>query len=86
MRFGAAEFLPMCNARFGKRNRACATRDFFFADETIHEVFVVPNFISEGYFTQTVIPARAGAGRARSRRERTDRFGFIANRWGTIRS
>jgi sirohydrochlorin cobaltochelatase len=28
----------------------------FFSDETIREVFVVPNFISEGYFTQTVIP------------------------------
>lgn len=28
----------------------------FFADPEIHEVFVVPNFISEGYFTQTVIP------------------------------
>jgi sirohydrochlorin cobaltochelatase len=29
---------------------------FFFADENIREVFVVPNFISEGYFTETVIP------------------------------
>ncbi len=29
---------------------------FFFRDATIREVFVVPNFISEGYFTQTVIP------------------------------
>jgi sirohydrochlorin cobaltochelatase len=29
---------------------------FFFADERINEVFVVPNFISEGYFTETVIP------------------------------
>src|SRR3982751_2438959 len=28
----------------------------FFQDRTIREVFVVPNFISEGYFTQTVIP------------------------------
>jgi sirohydrochlorin cobaltochelatase len=28
----------------------------FFADPEIREVFVVPNFISEGYFTQTVIP------------------------------
>ena len=31
-------------------------RGFFFPDDTIGEVFVVPNFISEGYFTQTVIP------------------------------
>ena len=28
----------------------------FFRDETIREVYVVPNFISEGYFTRTVIP------------------------------
>ncbi|MBA3272604.1 MAG: cobalamin biosynthesis protein CbiX [Chthoniobacterales bacterium] len=28
----------------------------FFRDRSIREVFVVPNFISEGYFTQTVIP------------------------------
>ena len=29
---------------------------FLFDPESIHEVFVVPNFISEGYFTQTVVP------------------------------
>jgi sirohydrochlorin cobaltochelatase len=29
---------------------------FLFDPEVIHEVYVVPNFISEGYFTQTVIP------------------------------
>jgi sirohydrochlorin cobaltochelatase len=29
---------------------------FFFRDPAIHEVYVVPNFISEGYFTRTVIP------------------------------
>src|SRR2546430_17327421 len=28
----------------------------FFRDPAIREVYVVPNFISEGYFTQTVIP------------------------------
>ena len=28
----------------------------FFPDETIRDVYVVPNFISEGYFTRTVIP------------------------------
>src|SRR4030095_6943640 len=28
----------------------------FFDEPEIHEVYVVPNFISEGYFTQTVIP------------------------------
>ncbi len=29
---------------------------FLFPDRGIREVYVVPNFISEGYFTQTVIP------------------------------
>jgi len=29
---------------------------FLFDEPDIHEVYVVPNFISEGYFTQTVIP------------------------------
>ena len=28
----------------------------YFADETIRDVYVVPNFISEGYFTRTVVP------------------------------
>ncbi len=28
----------------------------FFSDPEIHDVFVVPNFISEGYFTQKIIP------------------------------
>ena len=29
---------------------------FLFDPELVHDVYVVPNFISEGYFTQTVIP------------------------------
>jgi sirohydrochlorin cobaltochelatase len=29
---------------------------YFFRDPTIREIYVVPNFISEGYFTRTVIP------------------------------
>src|SRR5256714_6284171 len=29
---------------------------FFFRDPEIREVYVVPNFISEGYFTRSVIP------------------------------
>src|SRR2546427_5185767 len=41
---------------FWKEEPSLRDAQFFFADETIHEVFVVPNFISEGYFTQTVIP------------------------------
>ena len=29
---------------------------FLFDPESIREIYVVPNFISEGYFTQTVVP------------------------------
>jgi sirohydrochlorin cobaltochelatase len=29
---------------------------FLFEPEAVREVYVVPNFISEGYFTQTVVP------------------------------
>jgi sirohydrochlorin cobaltochelatase len=41
---------------FWKEEPSLRDARFFFADETMREVFVVPNFISEGYFTQTVIP------------------------------
>src|SRR5947208_16599304 len=41
---------------FWKEEPSLREARFFFADQAIREVFVVPNFISEGYFTQTVIP------------------------------
>src|SRR6476619_6639997 len=41
---------------FWKEEPSLRDARFFFRDEKIREVFVVPNFISEGYFTQTVIP------------------------------
>jgi sirohydrochlorin cobaltochelatase len=41
---------------FWKEEPSLRDARFFFADEKMREVFVVPNFISEGYFTQTVIP------------------------------
>jgi sirohydrochlorin cobaltochelatase len=41
---------------FWKEEPSLRDARFFFADRTTREVFVVPNFISEGYFTQTVIP------------------------------
>lgn len=41
---------------FWKEEPSLRDARFFFADGAIREVFVVPNFISEGYFTQTVIP------------------------------
>lgn len=33
---------------------------FFFSEPAVEDVYVVPNFISEGYFTQTVIPRELG--------------------------
>ncbi len=41
---------------FWKEEPSLRDARLFFDDEAIGEVFVVPNFISEGYFTQTVIP------------------------------
>ena len=41
---------------FWKEEPSLRDARFLFDPESIHKVFVVPNFISEGYFTQTVIP------------------------------
>jgi sirohydrochlorin cobaltochelatase len=41
---------------FWKEEPSLRDAIFLFDPETIREVYVVPNFISEGYFTETVIP------------------------------
>ena len=41
---------------FWKEEPSLRDAMFLFNPETIREVCVVPNFISEGYFTQTVVP------------------------------
>ena len=41
---------------FWKEEPSLRDAQFLFDPESIREVCVVPNFISEGYFTQTVIP------------------------------
>jgi sirohydrochlorin cobaltochelatase len=41
---------------FWKEEPSLRDAKFLFDPKSIHEVCVVPNFISEGYFTQTVIP------------------------------
>src|SRR5437773_931373 len=41
---------------FWKEEPSLRDARFLFDPEAIREVYVVPNFISEGYFTQTVIP------------------------------
>jgi sirohydrochlorin cobaltochelatase len=48
--FGAVE------CAFWKEEPSLRDALFIFDPETIGEVYVVPNFISEGYFTETVIP------------------------------
>src|SRR5206468_6362224 len=41
---------------FWKEEPSLLDAIFLFDPEVIREVYVVPNFISEGYFTQTVVP------------------------------
>ena len=41
---------------FWKEEPSLRDAIFVFNPESIREVYVVPNFISEGYFTQTVVP------------------------------
>ena len=41
---------------FWKEEPSLRDATFLFDPESIRKVYVVPNFISEGYFTQTVVP------------------------------
>ncbi|PYK32119.1 MAG: cobalamin biosynthesis protein CbiX, partial [Verrucomicrobia bacterium] len=41
---------------FWKEEPSLRDAIFLLDPESLREVYVVPNFISEGYFTQTVIP------------------------------
>jgi sirohydrochlorin cobaltochelatase len=41
---------------FWKEEPSLRDAIFLFEDPAIREIYVVPNFISEGYFTETVIP------------------------------
>ncbi|MDQ2867730.1 MAG: cobalamin biosynthesis protein CbiX [Verrucomicrobiota bacterium] len=41
---------------FWKEEPSLRDARFLFQDAEVRDVFVVPNFISEGYFTQTIIP------------------------------
>jgi sirohydrochlorin cobaltochelatase len=54
---------------FWKEEPSLRDARFLFDPETIREVYVVPNFISEGYFTQTVIPRELELEGAVTRRE-----------------
>jgi sirohydrochlorin cobaltochelatase len=50
------EVFACVKCAFWKEEPSLRDALFLFDPESIREVFVVPNFISEGYFTQTVIP------------------------------
>ncbi len=52
----SAAFFAKSPAVFGKKKPSLRDALLFFDDPEIREVYVVPNFISEGYFTETVIP------------------------------
>jgi len=45
---------------FWKEEPSLRDAPFLFDPESVREVYVVPNFISEGYFTQTVVPRELG--------------------------
>ena len=45
---------------FWKEEPSLRDAIFLFDPVSIHEVYVVPNFISEGYFTQVVVPRELG--------------------------
>jgi sirohydrochlorin cobaltochelatase len=50
------KFFAQVECAFWKEEPSFRDAIFLFDPQMIHEVCVVPNFISEGYFTQTVIP------------------------------
>src|SRR6059036_656672 len=53
---------------FWKEEPSLRDAIFLFDPESIREVYVVPNFISEGYFTQTVIPRELELNRRTTKR------------------
>src|SRR5437762_1020171 len=50
------EIFAKVECAFWKEEPSLRDALFLFDPESISEVYVVPNFISEGYFTQTVVP------------------------------
>jgi sirohydrochlorin cobaltochelatase len=50
------EVFAAVECAFWKEEPSLRDALFLFDPESFHEVYVVPNFISEGYFTQTVVP------------------------------
>ena len=55
-KFGVGTVFADVECAFWKEEPSLRDALFLFDPESIREVCVVPNFISEGYFTQTVVP------------------------------
>jgi sirohydrochlorin cobaltochelatase len=53
---GRREIFVGVECAFWKEEPSLRDAIFLFDPDSIREVYVVPNFISEGYFTETVIP------------------------------
>jgi sirohydrochlorin cobaltochelatase len=53
---GRRDLFDAVNCAFWKEEPSLRDARFLFDPEKIEQVYVVPNFISEGYFTQTIIP------------------------------
>ena len=75
------EFLREVECAFWKEEPSLRDALFLFRSGDHREVYVVPNFISEGYFTQTVIPRELGVERP-DRRKRSERPGLEILRAG----
>jgi sirohydrochlorin cobaltochelatase len=54
------EIFASVQCAFWKEEPSLRDAIFLFDPELVREVYVVPNFISEGYFTQTVVPRELG--------------------------
>jgi len=61
---------------FWKEEPSLRDARFLFDPDTIREVLVVPNFISEGYFTQTVIPRELELNGKTTRRANEQRWHY----------
>ena len=76
----ASEYFCGCECAFWKEEPSLRDALFLFQLESIREVYVVPNFISEGYFTQTVEPRELEL-MGRSRNDRMDKSGELCAGW-----
>src|SRR5262245_66209789 len=68
MEIGRRKVFAQVECAFWKEEPSLRDALFLFDPKSINQVCVVPNFISEGYFTQTVIPRELQLNGATTRR------------------